>query len=154
MQTTDSSLTHEQALMISQFTEIADRLMQFDDGKVSQNKKSLWDLLDEIIDDYRTILSKYKTVEAQLIDTKVKYAEAEEVKERLLFEIENRDLFEPKMSRNTIDNRQLMHTELDTEQRNSFASFKPNTASGLFSRASNLFSSASSYYNSRFGSNS
>ena len=151
MKSTDSTLTHEQALIISEFAEISERLMQFDDGKVSQNKKTIWELLDEILHDYRKLLSKYKTVEAQLIDVKVKYAEAEEVKERLLFEIENRDSFESKLSRNTTDNRSIMYSEEGNIERKSLRS---NTSLGFLSKATNLFNSASSYYSGRFGNSS
>ena len=154
MKSTDSTLTHEQALIISEFAEISERLMQFDDGKVSQNKKTIWELLDEILDDYRKLLSKYKIIEAQLIDVKVKYAEAEEVKERLLFEIENRDSFDSKLSRNTTDNRSIMYTEEGNIEKKSLRSLKSNASSGFLSKATNLFNSASSYYSGRFGNNS
>ena len=152
MDSNESSLNYEQALAIKEFTNISKILMNYDNGKVQSNNKSISEIMLEIINDYDSLLSKYKIMEAQLIETKIKYAEAEEVKERLIFDIENKDQFDNNFGKASINEKRLLSTK--TENSRSSHVLKSNASTGFLSRASHLFSSASNYYNGKFDSNS
>ena len=155
MNSTESSLSHDQLLMIKEFKEISALLMQYDDGKVSQNKRTITDLLSQILNDYDSLNSRYKIVEAQLIDVKVKYAEAEEVKERLLIDMENSgDNNVSRLSRGSRGDRSYNNVDSEQPQINNFKRvLKPAPSTSFLSKASSLFGAASSYYNDKFGNN-
>ena len=155
MDSSESALNHDQLIMIKEYSEISTRLMQYDDGKVQQNKRTIIDLLNQILGDYDSLLSRYKIVEAQLIDVKVKYAEAEEVKERLLIDMENSGEGNvSRLSRGSRGDRSANYVETEQYNTQQFKrNLKPASSTGFLSKASSIFGVASTFYNEKFGNN-
>jgi chromosome segregation ATPase len=149
LNSSNSSPTHEQLLIIKEFNDISKRVMEYDDDDRLKSKRiTVFEVIDRVLKEYDTLLSNYQFLEKDLIQAKVKHAEAEELKERLVTKLET-----------LLENKDPIMTEKSitiSEADMSFESKKLNSSvsSGFFAKASNLFSSATSMYSNKFGSGS
>lgn len=149
LNSSSSSPTHEQLLIIKEFNDISKRIMEYDDDDRLKNKRiTVFEVIDRVLKEYDALLSNYQFLEKDLIQAKVKHAEAEELKERLVTKLET-----------LLENKDPIMTEKSvaiSEADMSFESKKldSSSSSGFFAKASNLFSSATSMYSNKFGSGS
>lgn len=133
-----STPSQAQNLAYKEYVEITKRVMQYDfDSSVKNNQKRVPELINEIMEKYDSIVLTYQAVENQLIDTKLKHAEAVEAKERLQIELDAINGYQGQP-----DYTQLVSSEPSLPNKEQ----KQNSPDGIFAKATNLFSSASNYY--------
>jgi hypothetical protein len=148
IESSPSTPTHEQLLIIKEYTDICKKMLEYDDdGKLRSNKAKVIDVINKVLSDYDALVSRYQMVEKELINAKVKYAESEEIKERLLVEIDTI------MGHNNVSKGDKSICLTDEEGLNGEMKQSDNMTSGIFAKATNLFSSASNFYSGRFGKN-
>lgn len=141
--------THKQLLVIKEFTDIAKLMRDYDDDHKLENKEiQLIDLVSRVLQDYDNLTTRYQMVEQELIKTKMLYAESEEIKERVIVELDTI------MGNNNVSkfDKTILYSDEDK-----LVDKKPSrnsSSGGIFAKASNLFSSASTFYSGRFGNNS
>lgn len=82
-------ISHEQVVMLKEYSDIMKKMLEYDDGgSLGAGKIKLRDFIDKVLNDYDNLVVRYQQVEQQYIDIKLKYAESEEIKERLITKLE------------------------------------------------------------------
>lgn len=134
--------SQSQILAFKEYTEITKRVMKYDiHDHVKNNQKRVTELVIDVLGHYDTVNFAYQAVEQQLIDTKLKHAEAVEAKERLQIELDAVHQYYTHKYGESLDT-------VDEEEQPK--TLKKTDSDGLFAKATNLFSSASSFYSGRF----
>lgn len=144
-----SSPTHQQLVIIKEFNDISSRIMEYDDDdKLKDQRCSVLDVINRVLKEHDSLSINYKMIEEQFIIAKVKYAEAEEIKERLLVQLDTvtgkNNVYKSEKSLTISEN------DLSLDSRNPDSS----TSSSIFAKASSMFSSASNLYSNKFSKNS
>lgn len=141
--------THQQLLIIKEFTDISKRISEYDDsGLLQRNEAQVIDVVDSVLKDYDNLTNRYHQLEKELIKTKLQYAEAEELKERAIVELDT------VMGNNNISKSDKSVCLTDEDNMIENKPINENSSGSIFSKATNLFSSASTFYSGRFGNNS
>ncbi|CAI2384293.1 unnamed protein product [Moneuplotes crassus] len=129
-------ISHDQLRILKEYSDIMKKMFEYDDsGTLKSGRICLKDSIDKVLSDYDGLVVRYQQVEQQYIDIKLKYAESEEIKERLVTKLEGFMVQGPPRD-GSIGIKKIEDKKSED---------------GLFAKASTLWSGAGKFYSNKFG---